>query len=120
MTVGGGGAKFGVGGGLSLVWGAEVRDTCIRWREDVRTFDNHQELAAQEARRVAQCPPGPACRSTIQIEMLLFDSERQLCPRHGRNSNRHGCGAHSSSHHREHDASMKVAIVDVTALMWEL
>jgi hypothetical protein len=25
-------------------------------------------------------PPGPACRSTIEIGILLFDSERKLCP----------------------------------------
>jgi hypothetical protein len=40
---------------------------------------------------------------------------RQLCPRHVRNSNRHSCGAHSSSHHRNHDAAVNVAIVDVMA-----
>jgi hypothetical protein len=65
----------------------------------------------QGARGVAQGPPGPARGSTIEIELLLFDSERQLCPRHDRKSNRHSCGAHSSSHHRNHDAAVNVGVM---------
>jgi hypothetical protein len=65
------------------------------------TKSSHRE----EARRVVQCPhASPAHRSTIQIEILLFDSERQLCHRHRLYFNHCSCRAHSISHFRDHDA----------------
>jgi hypothetical protein len=39
------------------------------------TKRSHHELGR---RRVVQRMPDPACRSTIEIEILIFDSDRQL------------------------------------------
>jgi hypothetical protein len=85
-----------------LNYTADALEKIVGLREMLTiTKSSHRE----EARRVVQCPHAPAHRSTIQIEFLLFDSERQLCHRHGLYSNHCSCRAHSiTSHIRDHDA----------------
>jgi hypothetical protein len=57
-----------------------------------------KSLQYEESSRVAQRPPGPSCRSTIEMEILLFDSERQLCHPLGLYCNRRSSRAHSIYH----------------------
>jgi hypothetical protein len=57
----------------------------------------------EERRRVVERTPDPACRSTIEIEILIFDSDRQLWLLRGSYSNRRSCRAHSISQHLGRD-----------------
>jgi hypothetical protein len=74
-----------------------------------------KSLQLEESSHVAQRPPGPACRSTIEIGILLFDSERQLCPPLGLYSNHRRCRAHSISHRLGHDASVNIVRIPASS-----
>jgi hypothetical protein len=72
----------------------------------------HSVKKPGELRSVRPVPPaGPPYKSKCYFWILRGNPTLVI------NSNRDRCGAHSSSHHREYDTSVKVAIVGVEVLV---